>query len=186
MNSTESHYNLHGYAAEQCLHKRIFEDTNTCADCGQDMDLIWNKTYAPYKIEIIPDPIPQEEQHDEVSQEVQRKAAEELLRRVGAKQSNDAGELNQSVDETLKQRGNRYGTFSNHAKLSQNLQSVFTNHVKQCNQQAEFTDSQREALAMIFHKLARIGNGDPHYDDSWRDICGYSQLIVDELNGIVT
>ena len=40
-----------------------------------------------------------------------------------------------------------------------------------------------EALDMIFHKIGRIGNGDPFYDDSWIDICGYSQLVVDELHG---
>jgi hypothetical protein len=34
---------------------------------------------------------------------------------------------------------------------------------------------------MILHKLARIVNGDANYIDSWRDIVGYSQLVVDEL-----
>ena len=35
---------------------------------------------------------------------------------------------------------------------------------------------------MIFHKLARIANGDPTYIDSWTDIAGYAQLVVDDLN----
>ena len=34
---------------------------------------------------------------------------------------------------------------------------------------------------MILHKLARIVNGDANYIDSWRDIVGYTQLVVDEL-----
>jgi hypothetical protein len=36
---------------------------------------------------------------------------------------------------------------------------------------------------MIVHKIGRILNGDPNYDDSWADIAGYAQLVVKELNG---
>ena len=35
---------------------------------------------------------------------------------------------------------------------------------------------------MIFHKIARITNGDPHYSDSWRDIAGYATLVADRLD----
>ena len=38
---------------------------------------------------------------------------------------------------------------------------------------------------MIQHKIGRILNGDPNYDDNWKDIAGYSKLIADELNGEV-
>jgi hypothetical protein len=34
---------------------------------------------------------------------------------------------------------------------------------------------------MICHKLARIANGNPYYEDSWHDIGGYSQLVVQIL-----
>jgi hypothetical protein len=34
---------------------------------------------------------------------------------------------------------------------------------------------------MITHKISRILNGDPNYDDSWRDIAGYAMLVVKEL-----
>ena len=47
------------------------------------------------------------------------------------------------------------------------------------------TSSQKEALDMIQHKIGRILNGDPTYDDSWKDIAGYATLIVNELNGEV-
>ena len=40
-----------------------------------------------------------------------------------------------------------------------------------------------EAINMICHKLGRIANGDPTYDDSWRDIAGYAMLVVRYLNG---
>ena len=41
---------------------------------------------------------------------------------------------------------------------------------------------EQEALDMIFHKIARILNGDPNYADSWHDIAGYATLIDKELN----
>jgi len=97
--------------------------------------------------------------------------------------TNDAGEATDlSVEETLKQRGNRYGEFTNHAELSQGLKNMFVQHVKLFGQPENFTDSMIEAAEMIMHKLARIANGDPTYDDNWRDIAGYAQLIVDEIN----
>lgn len=34
---------------------------------------------------------------------------------------------------------------------------------------------------MIAHKIARILNGDPDYDDSWVDIAGYATLVVKKL-----
>jgi hypothetical protein len=92
-------------------------------------------------------------------------------------QSNDAGEITSvSIDDTLAQRGTRYGSFKNHAKLSQQLQTVALVHSLP-------EPYMQESAAMICHKLARIANGDPYYDDSWRDIAGYAQLVVDILNG---
>ena len=97
--------------------------------------------------------------------------------------TNDAGEITgDSIENTLEQRGTRYGEFDSHAQLSQTLQAVFIQHVEKYNSESEFTPYQMEALSLIFHKIARIGNGDPHYDDSWRDIAGYAQLVVDLLN----
>lgn len=98
-------------------------------------------------------------------------------------QYNDAGEeTNVSVDETLQQRGTRYGSFSQHATLSQQLKNAIFQHAA-VHAITSMTPAQAEAIEMICHKLARIANGDPNYDDSWRDIAGYSQLIVDNLNG---
>jgi len=96
---------------------------------------------------------------------------------------NDAGEhVGIPVETTLKQRGNRYGEFKNLAALSQELQDMFHTHVVNYGQPAEFTPVMTEAIEMIFHKIARIANGDPAYDDTWRDIAGYAQLVVDELD----
>jgi len=37
---------------------------------------------------------------------------------------------------------------------------------------------------MVVHKIARILNGDPNYDDSWVDISGYTKLVADRLQGV--
>ena len=39
----------------------------------------------------------------------------------------------------------------------------------------------REALDMIAHKIARIIAGNPEDIDSWVDIAGYAELVVEEL-----
>jgi hypothetical protein len=95
---------------------------------------------------------------------------------------NDAGEKLQSTEETLQQRGRRYGEFSTHAELSQTLKTVFNAHVREYGMPEEFEPFMSEAIEMICHKLARIANGDPTYDDNWRDIAGYAELVVKELN----
>jgi hypothetical protein len=46
---------------------------------------------------------------------------------------------------------------------------------------AQLADDQREALDMIVHKIGRILNGDPNYQDSWQDIVGYAKLVADRL-----
>jgi len=94
-----------------------------------------------------------------------------------------------SVKEILEERGNRYGKFSSHAALTQDLKDVFVKHVYEIHSLGSSEDFNKqfpaymiEALDMIFHKIGRIGNGDPFYDDSWIDIAGYAQLVVDELH----
>lgn len=98
---------------------------------------------------------------------------------------NDAGESVQApISATLKQRGLRYGEFTSHALTSQNLQTVWLNgYVNSGKPLQECKPFIREAVTMICHKLARIANGDPMYDDNWRDIEGYSRLVVDILQG---
>jgi len=76
------------------------------------------------------------------------------------------------IDKILEERGNNYGEFKAHAEITQNLK-------KELND--KLSPSQRESLEMIFHKIGRILNGNPNYVDSWVDIVGYAQLIVNEL-----
>ena len=86
-----------------------------------------------------------------------------------------------SIDATLTERGNRYGTFKNHAEISQSLKSCIKSWMG--DKWNEIADDQRESIEMICHKLARIINGDPDYADSWVDIAGYAKLISDRLEG---
>ena len=81
------------------------------------------------------------------------------------------------IEEVLKERGSRYGEFAEHARITQELKETMVSG----SSWDKCSDSQREALEMIAHKIGRIVNGDPDYDDSWIDIIGYSQLIVDEI-----
>ena len=91
-----------------------------------------------------------------------------------------------STDAILNERGSRYGSFANHSALSQALKNTIMQHYFQThggNEAEPLPAYMVESISMICHKLARIANGDPHYDDSWKDIAGYSQLVVEELNG---
>lgn len=96
--------------------------------------------------------------------------------------TNDAGELTGcNIDDTLEERGKRYGTFDKHSELSQKLSGAIRYHRVMNDKQ--LSDIHTEALNQICHKIARIVNGDPNYDDSWRDIAGYATLVVKHLNG---
>ena len=86
-----------------------------------------------------------------------------------------------SVEQTLSERGQRYGLFTGHAHVTQDLKRVVRLHL--VARDKKLTDDQQEALDMIFHKIGRIVNGDPDYADSWHDIAGYAKLVDDRLNG---
>lgn len=86
-----------------------------------------------------------------------------------------------SVDETLSERGKRYGSFSGHAAVTQSLKHVIRMELRARDK--VLPDNQQEALDMICHKIGRIINGDNNYADSWHDIAGYAKLVDDALNG---
>jgi hypothetical protein len=92
--------------------------------------------------------------------------------------SNQTPEL-LSIEEILRERGNRYGRFVDHAAVTQRLKTVMHLSDRWC----ELENDQKEALEMVAHKIGRILNGDPNYLDSWVDIVGYTQLVVDRLKG---
>ena len=84
-----------------------------------------------------------------------------------------------TIDATIAERGLRYGKFEDGAVIMQKLKTV----MRETEGWQRLKPNQREALEMIQHKIWRVLNGDPDYDDNWRDVCGYSQLVLDQLNG---
>ena len=80
------------------------------------------------------------------------------------------------IGQILEERGSRYGDFEDLARLSQ----AFKDTMK-LGDWDRLGDDQKEALEMMATKMARILNGDPDHIDSWVDIVGYAQLVVDTL-----
>lgn len=82
------------------------------------------------------------------------------------------------IKETLNERGGTHGRFEHNSQYSQSFKRL----IRQTRNYGLFSDLQQEALDMICHKLSRICAGDPNYDDHWRDIAGYAQLVVDNIH----
>lgn len=83
------------------------------------------------------------------------------------------------IDTTLAERGSRYGSFEEHARITQDIKAA----MKDSKNWDKLKPNQKECLEMIAHKVGRILNGDPNYHDSWHDIVGYTKLVADELLG---
>ena len=84
-----------------------------------------------------------------------------------------------TVDDILDERAATYGAFMDVAAVAVALRAVIR------DRRPDLFPDQDEALNMICSKIARIVNGDPNHIDSWRDIAGYAQLVVDRLEGRV-
>ena len=82
-----------------------------------------------------------------------------------------------SIDQTLAERGQRYGGFKGHAEVTQSIKYS----MRLGKNWHALDDDMIEALEMVAHKIGRILNGDPKYIDSWHDIAGYVKLVEDRL-----
>jgi hypothetical protein len=87
--------------------------------------------------------------------------------------------MTENIHATLAERGSRYGDFLGHAQVTMGLKQVIAAELQ--HRGKSLHADQQEALDMICHKIGRIINGDANYDDSWRDIAGYAQLVCDRL-----
>ena len=83
------------------------------------------------------------------------------------------------IEEILRERGERYGPFENHAKITQMLKDVMRSE----EGWTRLTYTQREALEMTAHKIGRMLNGDPTYEDNVVDILGYCDLMLRCMRG---
>ncbi len=81
--------------------------------------------------------------------------------------------------KTLEERQKTHGNFSGHASISQALKGEAQRYVvlRGCT----LSPDQWEAMEMIFHKIARIINGNPDCHDHWHDIAGYATLVANRL-----
>ena len=95
-----------------------------------------------------------------------------------------------SIENTLAERGNRYGDFTDHARLCQDLKAVMAtfavvqntpNGVSVHLPWGDLPATHKQALEVIADKIARILSGDPNYADNWHDIQGYAKLVEDRL-----
>jgi Domain of unknown function (DUF6378) len=77
----------------------------------------------------------------------------------------------------LEERGSEYGDFTEQAQISQALQDI----TRAGRSYTTMDSYQREALAMILHKISRIVNGNTRNVDSWADIAGYATLVANRL-----
>lgn len=82
-----------------------------------------------------------------------------------------------NIDQTLAERGQRYGEFDEHARITQNIKRAMIDSPNW----TKLSDDKKEALDMVAHKIGRILNGDPEYHDSWHDLVGYAKLVADAL-----
>lgn len=82
-----------------------------------------------------------------------------------------------TVKGTIVERGKRYGSFDEHARITQNIKDA----MKDSPNWDTLPPAMKESLEMQAHKIGRILNGDPEYADSWHDISGYAMLIEQEL-----
>lgn len=81
------------------------------------------------------------------------------------------------IQDLLSSRDSLYGSFMRQSETAQALKQML---FERCDPSRMSAD-QAEAINMICVKLSRIVNGDPNYVDSWVDIAGYAQLVVNRL-----
>ena len=81
------------------------------------------------------------------------------------------------IETTLQERGNRYGEFPEHARITQNIKRA----MRDSPNWEKLADDQKEMLEMVAHKIGRLLNGDANYHDNYHDIIGYTKLVADRL-----
>lgn len=85
--------------------------------------------------------------------------------------------MSTELEQTIAQRRGRYGPLIESGEVAMKLEG----YLRSLPGWERLAYDQREALAMVMHKISRIMCGDPDYDDSWIDIAGYAQNVVNRL-----
>lgn len=81
------------------------------------------------------------------------------------------------ISATLKERQSTYGSFDDHAMITQNIKKAMVDS----KNWRLLSESKKECLEMVAHKIGRILNGDPDYIENFHDIAGYATLVCNQL-----
>lgn len=81
-----------------------------------------------------------------------------------------------SVENTLMERGARYGSFEEHATIAQAIQEAFRIYPEKWEKLPPVI---KQGFTTLADKIARTLNGDEYYDDNYHDIGGYAKLMED-------
>ena len=82
-----------------------------------------------------------------------------------------------NITDTLNDREKKYGSFAANARLAQGLKNI----ARSTDGWYDLPVALREAIEMIFHKIARQINGAKDYPDNFHDIAGYAMLAEQEI-----
>lgn len=82
------------------------------------------------------------------------------------------------TDQLVTARKSTHGAFEDHARVTQCFKDVFNVELAQraARKQPPLSDTQKESIEMILHKLGRIIAGDASFADHWNDIAGYARI----------
>ncbi len=83
------------------------------------------------------------------------------------------------MNPVVKERGSRYGSFYDNARITQECENVF----KSAPSYHKASDVQKEALHMIIQKMSRCFCGDTTYEDNWVDVVGYAENVLIHMKG---
>lgn len=83
-----------------------------------------------------------------------------------------------NINQTLKERGSTHGEYAERSRVSQNIKKAMLDSLNW----ELLSDSQKESLDMVAHKISRILTGDANHHEHWHDIIGYTKLVADKLD----
>ena len=89
-----------------------------------------------------------------------------------------------TTQDTLKERQERYGEFTDNARIAQTLKDIMRLSTADNDGDGGWhtlSPDQKEALDMIQTKISRLLTGNPNYPDNWHDIQGFAKLVENRL-----
>lgn len=78
-----------------------------------------------------------------------------------------------AIDKVLNERRTTHGLYSDNSETYDQLTKIVDLD--------RLRPEQKLAMSVILQKICRIQNGDPDFEDHWRDMEGYAKLSADSL-----